>query len=162
MSGSGSTISASVVGRVAFGAATIGSALLGLLDARWFAASAAFGGVWWAWDTLCDNVFPPLGRLFTSAIGGSSDVVEPPELTVDDTVRLLESHLAADAVPRHVQIQSALRLAEIYRLNKNDPAKAEEVLRRVKDKWPDSPELTTFERMQQRGGDERGGDEVMK
>ncbi len=153
MSGSGSAISASAVGRVAFGAATIGSALLGLLDARWFAASAAFGGVWWAWDALCDNVFAPLGRLFSSAIAGSSGVEEPPQLTVDDTVRLLESHLAADAVPRHVQIQSALRLAEIYRLNKKDPARADEVLRRIRQRWPDSPELERFE---------RGGDEVMK
>ena len=153
MSGSPSEISPSAVGRVAFGAATIGAALLGLLDARWFAASAAFGAVWWAWDALCENVFAPFGRLLTGAVTGASGVEEPPQLTVDDTVRLLESHLAGDAVPRHVQIQSALRLAEIYRLNQHDPAKADEVIRRVKERWPDSPELERFE---------RGGDEVMK
>ncbi len=154
MSGTDTAISASAIGRVAFGTATIGAALLGLLDARWFAASAAFGGVWWAWDALCDNMFAPVGRLFGAAITGSSDVAEPPQLTVDDTVRLLESHLAADAVPRHVQIQSALRLAEIYRLTKHDPAKANEVIARVKARWPDSPELAMFERNVERGGDE--------
>lgn len=143
MPDAGFSISAGAVGRVAFGAATILAAVLGLLsDARWFAASGAFGAVWWAWDALCDNVFTPLGQLLTGAITGSSGVEEPPDLTVDDTVRLLESHLAADATPRHVQIQSALRLAEIYRLNKKDPAKAEEVLAKVRAKWPDAPELT--------------------
>ncbi len=153
MNSSGAGLSAGAVGRVAFGVATIGSALLGLLDARWFAASAAFGTVWWAWDALCENVFAPVGRLLGGAITGEGGSDELPDLTVDDTVRLLEGHLAADAVPRHVQIQSALRLAEIYRLNKKDPAKADEVIRRVRERWPDSPELERFE---------RGGDEVMK
>lgn len=157
MPGSPSSMSPGAVGRVAFGAATIVAALLGLLDAHWFAASAAFGTVWWAWDALCENVFAPLGRLLGGAVTGSSAIEEPPALTVDDTVRLLESHLAGDAVPRHVQIQSALRLAEIYRLNQHDPAKADEVIRRVRERWPDSPELATFER-----NVERGGDEVMK
>jgi len=141
------------VGRFAFGAATVVAALLGLLgDARWFAASGAFGVVWWAWDALGDNVVAPVLRLLTGAVSGAG-AEEPPDLTMDDTVRLLESHLAADGVPRHVQIQSALRLAEIYRLNRKDPEKAEDVLARVKQRWPDAPEWKAFA---------RGGDDVMK
>lgn len=154
MSNGGSAISPSAVGRVAFGAATVVTALLGVFGgARWFAASAAFGAVWWAWDTLCDNVFDPAVRLFTGAISGSSGIEEPPSLTVDDTIRLLERHLAEDAVPRHVQLQSALRLAEIYRLNKQEPEKAAQVLRLVRERWPDAPELQRFE---------RDGEDVMK
>jgi len=142
------------VGRVAFGAATIVAALLGLLsDARWFAASGAFGAVWWAWDALAENVFGPMLRFLAGSLSGAGAAEEPPDLTVDDTVRLLESHLASNGTPRHVQIQSALRLAEIYRLNKKDPAKADELLERVKQRWPDAPEWKAFQ---------RGGDEVMK
>jgi hypothetical protein len=135
--------SPSAVGRWAFGGATIAAALLGLLlkDVRLLAAAGAFGTVWWAWDLLCDNVLGPIGRLFTGAITGASGVEEPPDLTVDDTVRLLESHLATDGVPRHVQIQSALRLAELYRFTRHDPAGADEVIRRMRAKWPDAKEL---------------------
>jgi hypothetical protein len=142
----GLSISPGAVGRVAFGAATILAAILGLLsDPHWFAASGAFGAVWWGWDGLCDSVFAPIGHVLAAAITGSGGVEEPPDLTVDDTVRLLESHLAGDAVPRHVQIQSALRLAEMYRLNRRDEAKAQDVIRRVKERWPGAPELARFE-----------------
>ena len=135
------------VGRFMFGVATVLTALLGLTgDARWFAASGAFGTVWWAWDFLADSVVGPLGGWFLGLLTGSATVEEPPELTLDDTVRLLESHLSADGVTRHVQIQSALRLAEIYRLNRKDPVRAEEVIRLVRERWPDAPELRVFEK----------------
>jgi len=146
--------SPSAVGRTFFGAATVLTALLGLTgDARWFAASGAFGMAWWAWDFLWDNVVGPMGAWFVGMLSGSASVEEPPDLTLDDTIRLLESHLAADGVTRHVQIQSALRLAEIYRLNRRDPVKAQAVIEQVRAKWPDAPELKVFE---------RGGDEEMK
>ena len=150
----GPATSPSAVGRTLLGAATVLTALLGLTgDARWFAASGAFGTAWWAWDFLSESVFGPLGSWLFGMLTGSAIVEEPPDLTLDDTVRLLESHLTADGVTRHVQIQSALRLAEIYRLNRKDPVKAEEVISRVRARWPDAPELKVFE---------RGGDEVMK
>jgi len=134
--------SPSAVGRTFFGVATIVTALFGVAgDKRWLAASGAFGIAWWGWDFVWENVLGPLGGLVTGILGGSVAVDEPPDLTLDDTVRLLESHLASDGVPRHVQIQSALRLAEIYRLGRNDPAKADAVLQRVRDRWPDAPEL---------------------
>ncbi len=143
----GSFESPSAVGRAMFGVATVVTVILGLAgDARWFAASGAFGTAWWAWDFLWDNVVGPLGGWLVGALTGSATVEEPPELTLDDTIRLLEAHLEADGVPRHVQVQSALRLAEIYRLSRNDPARAKEVIRRVREKWPDAPELKAFEK----------------
>jgi hypothetical protein len=142
----GSPTSPGAVGRKALTAATVLTALLGLFgDARWFAASAAFGTAWWAWDFLFANVLGPLGGWLTGMLTGTATIVEPPDLSLDDTVRLLESHLAANEAPRHVQIQSALRLAEIYRTAKNDPARAREVLERVRARWPDAPELRRFE-----------------
>jgi hypothetical protein len=152
--------SPSAFGRWALGAATLLTALLGVLgDARWFAASGAFGTAWWAWDFLWDSVVGPAGSWFFGMLTGAAGVEQPPDLTLDDTIRLLESHLSADGVTRHVQIQSALRLAEIYRLNRKDPERAADVIRRVRERWPDAAELKVFER----GGDQGdGGDEVMR
>jgi len=126
----GPDVSPGVAGRRFLATATVVATLLGILgDARWFAASGAFGVAWWGWDFLWDSVVGPIGGWFAA------------DLSVDDTIRLLEDHLAADAVPRHVQIESALRLAEIYRLSRHDPLRAEAVLARVRARWPDAPEL---------------------
>jgi hypothetical protein len=142
MAAPGPYASPRIVGRRLLATATVVAALLGLVgDARWFAASGAFGIAWWGWDFIWGNVFGPLGSWFTGMLTGTSSVESPPDLTVDDTIRLLEHHLAADGVPRHVQIQAALRLAEIYRLSKQDPQRAREVLERTRERWPDAPEL---------------------
>jgi hypothetical protein len=142
----GEATSPSAVGRRALGIATILSAILGLAgDARWFGASAALGTAWWGWDFLWANVFGPFGNWFMAMLTGTATVEELPDLSLEDTVRLLESHLAATGVPRHVQIQSALRLAEIHGTAKQDPARAREVLERVRARWPDAPELRMFE-----------------
>jgi hypothetical protein len=136
--------SPSVVGRRLLATATVVAALLGLAgDARWFAASGAFGVAWWGWDFIWGSVFGPLGARLTGMLTGTSSVESPPDLSVDDTIRLLEHHLAADGVPRHVQIQSALRLAEMYRLSKQDPQRARDVIERIRERWPDAPELQT-------------------
>jgi len=138
----GPDVSPGVAGSRFLATATVVAALLGILgDARWFAASGAFGVAWWGWDFLWDSVVGPIGGWFAAVLTGTSDVETPPDLSVDDTIRLLEDHLAADAVPRHVQIESALRLAEIYRLSRHDPLRAEAVLARVRARWPDAPEL---------------------
>jgi hypothetical protein len=142
MAAFGQDTSPSVVGRRFLGTATVVAGVIGLLgDARWLAASGAFGLAWWAWDFLWENVLGPLGGLLTGMLSGSVSVESPPDLTVEDTIRLLEDHLSADGVPRHVQIQSALRLAEIYRLNKRDPDRARAVIEQVRARWPDAPEL---------------------
>jgi len=145
MAPSGGATSPSAVGRRALGIATVLSVILGLAgDARWFGASAAFGAAWWFWDYLWANVFAPLGDWLIGMLTGTATVEEPPDLSLDDTIRLLESHLSSNEATRHVQIQSALRLAEIYRINQKDPARAHDVIERVRAKWPDAPELKTF------------------
>jgi hypothetical protein len=154
----GGPTSPGAVGRKALGAATLVSALFGVLgDARWFAASAAFGTAWWGWDFLFANVFGPLGDWLTAMLTGAATVEEPPDLSLDDTIRLLESHLGAEGVPRHVQIQSALRLAEIYRLNKRDPQRARDVIDKVKSRWPDAPELRGLQRVMEEGSGDNPG-----
>ncbi len=47
----------------------------------------------------------------------------PHRPTLDDTIRLLESHLSQGA-SRSVEIQAAIRLEEIYRTVKQDPGGA--------------------------------------
>jgi len=138
----GPPTSPGVAGRRILATATVVAALLGVVgDARWLAASGAFGLAWWGWDFIWDNVFGPVGGWVAAMLTGTSGVETPPDLSLDDTIRLLEDHVAADAVPRHVQIQSALRLAEIYRLNKHDSQRADAVIARVRSRWPDAPEL---------------------
>ncbi len=135
-----------IVGRRFLAGATVLAAIGGIAgDSKWLGAAAALGTAWWGWDFLCDNVFGPLGRLLTAMITGTSLIEQGPDLSVDDRIRLLENNLAGDGVTRHVQIQSALRLAEIYQLTRKDPAKAREVIERAKEKWPDAPELKLFE-----------------
>jgi len=149
------TTSPSAVGRRALAIATVLSVILGVAgDARWFGASAALGTAWWAWDYLWANVIGPLGDWFTGMLTGTVSVEEPPDLSLDDTVRLLESHLAATDTPQHVQIQSALRLAEIYQINRKDPAKAREVIERVRARWPDAPQLRRFTESMQKAREE--------
>ncbi len=147
--------SPSAVGRRVLGAATIITLLLGVLgDDRFLAASGLFGVAWWAWDFLWDQV-APFANWLSRVLTGVADVQEPPDLTLDDTVRLLEGRLASAVATRHVQIEAAVRLAEIYLLNKHDPAKAREVIELVKARWPDSAELRFFEETHQLGTPEK-------
>ena len=129
------------VGRVAFGAATILTALLGLAgDHRWLAASGAFGTLWWFWDLFWENVAAPLGSWFQGLLAGSTGA-RSAELTAADTIRMLEATVRNEKASRHVRIQAALRLAELYRYARRDPESASAVLRLVRDRYPDAPEL---------------------
>ena len=137
----GPDLSPARIGRFAFAAATLLSVLLGLLvDPRWFAASASFGTLWWLWDSLWESLLGPLGSWFNGLLTGSVGEPGAPGLTTDDTIRMLEDHLRSDGVPRHVQIESAIRLEELYRLARKDPARAAEVMRVTRERWPDAPE----------------------
>jgi hypothetical protein len=129
------------VGAVAFG-------LLGLFsgDPRVLAAAGALAILWTAWDLLWDRVLGPAAdwaaRLFTEGVGGPSADIRP---TLDDTIRLLESHLARDAA-RSVHLQAAIRLEEIYRTIRKDPARARDVIARVRKRYPDAEELMPYQR----------------
>lgn len=129
------------------GGATIVFGIVGFLhgaDPRWLGASALLGAVWTLWDLLVDQLIRPLGDWFMdfAADGGAEgdDGLRP---TPEDTIRLLEHHVAHGA-SRHVEIQSALRLAELYETVRHDSASAKRVIATVRARYPDAPELERF------------------
>jgi hypothetical protein len=142
--------SPSAVVRGFLAAATVVFTLAGLLvrDARWFAASGAFGVMWLGWDLLTAQFFDPLGdwlsRLWSGGVGAEPDAANL-RPTLDDTVRLLESHLRP-GVARSVVVQAAIRLEEIYRTIKDDPVKAREVMARARELVPDAAEFDRYGR----------------
>ena len=138
-------ISVGGIVRAAFGFATIVFAVIGFLlgsDPRWFAASGAFGLIWTLWGWAHDHILSPFGEWLARAGAGDVGQLKVGGLrpTLDDTIRLLESHLAGGA-SRHVQIHAAIRLEEIYRTIKKDRVRAAEVMSRVRTLYPDAPEL---------------------
>jgi len=143
-----------VVVRAVFAAATVVFVVLGLglRSARLLAAAAVFGLLWTLWDVLWDRVLGPGGawaaRVLTEGVGEAPAANRP---TLDDTIRLLEHHLAHGA-DRHVEIQSAIRLEEIYRTVRKDPQRAREILEAVRRKYPDADELARHDRTMGSGG----------
>jgi len=109
-------------------------------DKRWFAASALLGAMWFAADSLTARIFSPLMEFLLGWFQGDKDLPVEVRPTADDTIRLLEHHIENNA-DRHVQIQAALRLADIYRAVYRDHDKAALVLERVRARFPDAPEL---------------------
>ena len=90
-------LTASGIVRAFLSVATLVSGVLGFLsrDLRWFAAAAAFGTMWTVGDVLVAKVLIPLAdfaaRLLEGGVDGPPVETRP---TVEDTIRLLESHLA--------------------------------------------------------------------
>jgi hypothetical protein len=130
-------------------AATVVFALVGLLvrDARWFAASGAFGVMWLMGDLLTAHFLDPLGDWLSRLWSGLGDAgADTPNLrpTLDDTVRRLEGHLRS-GVARSVVVQAAIRLEEVYRTVKNDPVRARDVIARARQLAPDAEELRRYE-----------------
>jgi hypothetical protein len=135
--------------RSLLGGATVVSLVFGWWlggDARILALSSALGTVWLAWDLLTDYVIGPvagfLGQVLSGQVGVQpSDATRP---SLEDTIRLLENHIDHHA-SRHVQVNAALRLAEIYRTVKHDPERAHQVVERVRARFPDATELKRVE-----------------
>ncbi|HET7038966.1 MAG TPA: hypothetical protein VFH97_03710 [Gemmatimonadales bacterium] len=148
MSGSDAYTNPPAVVRAVLAVAALVFGMLGFLtgDARVLAAAGALAIIWTAWDLLWDRVFGPslewAARLFTEGAGGPPADTRP---TLDDTIRLLESHLARDA-SRSVHLQAAIRLEEIYRTIRKDPARARAVIERVRQRYPDAEELRSYAR----------------
>jgi hypothetical protein len=142
------SISASKVVRGVFAAGTVTFFVVGLVirdDPRWFAAAGTLSLVWWAWDILVAHVFAPFGDWFFGLLTGQN-IGEPlNELrpTLDDTIRLLESHLEHGA-SEQVCVNAAIRLEELYRTVKKDPVGARRVMETVKERFPDAPEWERF------------------
>jgi hypothetical protein len=141
-----SELTPSRIVRWAMGAATIVSAVVGYAvhDARFYVASGAFGTIWTAWDLFMDFVVGPatelLGELLGQGGGGGASDMRP---TLDDTIRLLEHHLERGASPS-VEIEAAIRLAEIYRTVKHDPERARDVIARVRARHPSAQALASL------------------
>jgi hypothetical protein len=143
-----------VVVRAVLATATVIFLLLGLSlrSGRLLAAAAVFGVVWTLWDLLWNRVLGPGGswaaRVLTEGVGETPAATRP---TLDDTVRLLENHLAHGA-DRHVEIQAAIRLEEIYRTIRKDPERARQILEGARCKYPDAEELKRHDRSGGAGG----------
>jgi hypothetical protein len=140
-------LSAPTVGRAILGTATVLFFVMALVvrdDPRWYVAAGAAGIFWTLWDLVWGHLLAPLGHwivlAFSGGLGGPPPNVRP---TLEDTIRLLESHITANAA-RRVQLQAAIRLEEIYRTVKNDPGRARDVIRRVRERFPDAWELDRY------------------
>jgi hypothetical protein len=134
--------------RTILGTATAVLLVMGFIvrdDPRWLVAAGACGLVWWGWDLLAAHVFTPLGDWLAGAFMGGSIGALPPQTrpNMEEVVRLLEGHLRRRA-SRKVEINAAIRLEEIYRIVKRDPQKARAVIRLVKARYPDAPELERY------------------
>ena len=137
-----------VVVRAVLAVATVGFGAVGLAlgEPRLLAAAGALGLVWTAWDVLWDRVLGPAADWITRVLTEGVSEGPPPDTrpTLDDTIRLLESHLARDAA-RSVHVQAAIRLEEIYRTVRKDPDRARDVIARIRARYPDAPELARLE-----------------
>jgi hypothetical protein len=134
--------------RAVFATATVvfgGLALL-IREPRLFVAAGICGALWTVWDVFWNRLIAPgsawMFRTLTEGTGGDLPNIRP---TLDDTIRLLESHLAGTA-HRRVRIQAAIRLEEIFRTVRKDPVRAREVLARARVLFPDAPELAALDR----------------
>lgn len=143
MSSPGRWTQPEAVVRIAFATATIVFGGLGLVigDGRLLVAAGAFGVLWTVWDVLWHRIIGPGAEWGFRTLTEGADAA-PPNIrpTLDDTIRLLESHLARTA-SRSVHVQAALRLEEIYRTIRKDPARARAVLDAAQTRYPDAPEL---------------------
>jgi hypothetical protein len=133
---------------VAFGTATVALLVVAIGvrgEPRLFAAAAACGTVWWAWDLLALHVFGPVGEWVEDIIlgGGVGASDASTRLSLDEVVTLLERHLERPT-SRKVDLNAAIRLEEIYRTVKKDPAAARRVVQIVRERYPDAPELARF------------------
>lgn len=139
----------SVVIRASFGTATVACLLVAVFargDPRWFVAAGACGTIWWVWDILWEHVLVPSGDWLLRLLTGQEPIGEKDQLrpTLDDTIRLLENHLQQRA-SRQVCINAAVRLEEIYRMVKKDPARASRVIEQARELYPDAVELERYD-----------------
>ena len=123
-------------------------------EPRVFAAAAACGTIWWTWDILAMYVFRPLGEWVGDTIVGggvgASDASTRPSL--DEVIAMLERHIERPT-SRKLDINAAVRLEEIYRTVKKDPDAARRVVRVVRERYPDAPELARFAAYEERSSD---------
>jgi hypothetical protein len=108
-----------------------------------FAASGACGVLWWGWDLLVGHVLTPIEYWMEDMTVGGALRYEAHNWSLDDRVAMLEDRIVNGQTMR-LQIQAAIRLEEIYRLQKKNEQRAREVIEVMKARYPDAPELERF------------------
>jgi hypothetical protein len=96
-------------------------------------------GAWGFFGGLLGSVLEPAGRFFLNQLTGNVALPDATETLDKQTARL--ERLIAQPLDRHREILVGIRLAEIYRINQHDPAKADALLDRLRAKYPDAREL---------------------
>jgi hypothetical protein len=132
--------------RYSFAALTIFFGVAGFVggSGKMLAVSGAFGTMWWLWDLLIDHVVAPFAQWFGGLFTGGSLEYTPSEFTVDQRIGLLETRISQDGGDRRRIFQDAVRLIELYELQKKDPDGAKRVVAKMKERFPDAPELGLF------------------
>ena len=135
--------------RAIFGTATLGFLVVGFISGspQALAISGTCGIIWWIWDLLLDHVLVPGGDWLVRILTGQQgDPAQAAALrpSLEETIGFLESHLERGA-SRKVEINSAIRLEEIYRTVKKDPKAAGRVILRMREKYPHAPELKHYD-----------------
>jgi hypothetical protein len=135
-----------VVGRI-LGAATAVSALIllvvllstGHIEWKLVGLIGILWGAWGFFGGLFGSVLEPAGQFLVNQLTGNVTLPDATE-TLDKQTARLERLIAQPLEPHH-EILVGIRLAEIYRINQHDPAKADALLALLRAKYPDAPEL---------------------
>lgn len=100
--------------------------------------------LWAAWsffDGLFGTLLEPLGRFMSNALTGGA-MPGGTTITIDQETEMLEHLVHSDPPPPpHRVVLAGIRLAEIYRTHQRDPAKAEALIDRLLERYPQAPEL---------------------
>jgi hypothetical protein len=101
----------------------------------------------WVLDGLLSPLTDMLANLLTGSIvatGGTeaegTRADARPNFTIDEERAMLERHLEQKR-PAHQQVLTGIRLAEIYRTHEQNSRKAEALIARLCELYPDAPEL---------------------
>lgn len=112
------------------------------VEGRLVALALTLWAAWSFFGSLFAGVFEPLGRFLGNAFTGGGMEEGGSAITIDQETALLERLLAADPPPpAHRAALAGIRLAEIYRTHEHDAAKADTLIRRLMERYPDAPEL---------------------
>jgi hypothetical protein len=100
--------------------------------------------LWAAWsflDGLFGTLLEPFGRFLSSALTGGA-MPGGTTITIDQETEMLEHLVHSDPPPPpHRVVLAGIRLAEIYRTHQRDAAKAEALIDRLLERYPEAPEL---------------------
>ena len=127
----------------ALGAAAILLAVRFLATGKVESKLVALVALLWAGWGVTTGVLRTAGDLFRALM---TRVLWGGSITLAEEIAGLE-HLLAQDLPREREIQSALRLAEIYRKYRRDDRRADALLDRLHAKYPDAPELAAAHRV---------------